>query len=286
MIYISSRCINTETIRESVKTLAKAGFKNIELSGGTNYSPNYKRDLLRLQDKYELNYQVHNYFPPPTKPFVLNLASLDDDVREQSIQLCKKAIRLSKILSGKRYGVHAGFLIDIKLQEIGKKIDHRQKSKKNNALKKFANSWKQIGDEADGELSLYIENNVFSSTNAKTYFGSNPFLLTNYEGYKELKEYLDFNLLLDVAHLKVSANTLSLDFEDELGKLFKQTDYIHLSDNDGLHDQNRGLNYSNNQLEILSKLSFKDKTCTLETYTNMKDIRTNYSIVKNTLMTN
>ena len=35
------------------------------------------------------------------------------------------------------------------------------------------------------------------------------------------KEYLDFNLLLDLAHLKVSANTLGLELEIELENMIK-----------------------------------------------------------------
>ena len=43
-------------------------------------------------------------------------------------------------------------------------------------------------------LSLYIENNVFSCTNAKTYEGHNPFMMSNFNDYKYLKEKIDFNL--------------------------------------------------------------------------------------------
>jgi len=49
-----------------------------------------------------LNYLIHNYFPPPSKPFVLNLASLDDKLYKQSIDLCINAIKLSKNLGGNR----------------------------------------------------------------------------------------------------------------------------------------------------------------------------------------
>ena len=40
-------------------------------------------------------------------------------------------------------------------------------------------------------------------------------MMTNYNDYKSLKEKIDFNLLLDVAHLKVSAKTLGLNWRDE-----------------------------------------------------------------------
>ena len=43
-------------------------------------------------------------------------------------------------------------------------------------------------DEANNNVSLYVENNVLSSTNAKTFSGETPLLLTDYKSYLELKE--------------------------------------------------------------------------------------------------
>ena len=54
MIYVSTACIKLEKISESVKFLAEQGFKNIELSGGTEYYPEFERDLVKLKEKYLL----------------------------------------------------------------------------------------------------------------------------------------------------------------------------------------------------------------------------------------
>ena len=51
MIYISTSCIKADTIKESVISIAKEGFKNIELSGGTKYYPSYETDLMELKNK-------------------------------------------------------------------------------------------------------------------------------------------------------------------------------------------------------------------------------------------
>jgi sugar phosphate isomerase/epimerase len=276
MIYISSSCVKSRNIKEAVSTLAKSGFKNIELSGGTKYYKDYEKDLLSLQDKYSLNYQLHNYFPPSQKPFVLNLASLNDKIYHQSIELCKNAISLSKRLNGCRYGIHAGFLIDIKPSEAGKKIAHKNLSNKKKALTRFSEGWEIIKNEAADEVTLYIENNVFSSTNCKTYSGNNPFFLTSYSSYLELKEYIDFDFLLDVAHLKVSAKSLDLNFNDELKKLFPLTNYIHLSDNDGLHDQNKAFDKNSEMLNTLKNYDLSHRIFTLETYSDLEEIRDNY----------
>ena len=58
----------------------------------------------------------------------------------------------------------------------------------------------------------------------------------------------NINLLVDVAHLKVSANSLGLDYFGELEKLFQLADYVHLSDNDGYSDQNNGFNKNSSNL--------------------------------------
>ncbi len=286
MIFVSTACVKAETISESVITLAKVGFKNIELSGGTKYYANYENDLLRLQDKYALNYQVHNYFPPSEKPFVLNLASMDDEICGQSIQLCKRAIRLSKRLGGKRYGVHAGFLIDIKPQEAGKRIGYKQLSDRKESLKRFSEGWKLISDEADGEITLYIENNVFSKTNSNTYKGRNPFLFSDFAGYLELKEFVSFRPLLDLAHLKVSSNSLGLNFISEVNKILPLTNYIHISDNDDFHDQNNEIKYDSNVLTCLKNFNFNDKTIVIEVYATLQQVQSSYEIVKNKLGVN
>ena len=65
MIYISSSCVKNTKIKDSVEELATNGFKNIELSGGTEYYDNFENDLLKLKDKH------------PTKPIVPVCLSLN-----------------------------------------------------------------------------------------------------------------------------------------------------------------------------------------------------------------
>lgn len=280
MIYVSSICMKAYTIKESVMTLADAGFRNIELSGGTKYYPAYETELLELQEEYDLNYLVHNYFPPPPNPFVLNLASLNDQIYDQSIEHCNLAIELSKRLGGTKYGVHAGFLIDIRLNDIGKSIAYESLFDRKTALARFKNAWDILLQAAAGELALYIENNVISSTNAKTYNGNNPFLFTDYDGYLELSSLMQFRPLLDLAHLKVSANSLGMDYNHQVDELTPLTDYIHVSNNDGLHDQHKGLTAGSDILDVIEGYDFKTQTITLEVYDEIEGLKSCYDILE------
>jgi len=279
VIYVSSCSVRSKSIKESIVPLAEAGIKNIELTGGSNFYPGYETDLLKLQDQFELNYLVHNYFPPPQKHFILNLASLNDDTYKQSIEHCKKAIKACIRLESEKYGVHAGFLIDFSAAEVGKKISYRALNNRDEALKRFSDAWKILTDEAGSDVTLYIENNVFSSTNSETYKGENPFFLTDYENYQELNENMKFNLLLDLAHLKVSASSLGLDFSQEASRMLPLTDYVHISGNNGLHDQNFGLN-SDSEIQILLKeTDLTDKTMTLEVYDGIESVLNSINIL-------
>ncbi len=279
MIYISSSCVKHSKIKDSVQELVDNGFRNIELSGGTEYYDGFEDDLLELKNKYDLNYICHNYFPPPKEHFVLNLASLDDNIYNKTMEHLKSAIKLSKKLGAKRFAFHAGFFIDIKVSEIGKKITKESLFDKKKSIQRFCNGFNELKTLAS-DVELYIENNVFSSTNAKTYNNDNFFMLTNTNECDKLKEKIDFNLLLDIAHLKVSSNTLDLNFEDELNKMMSVSDYVHISDNDALHDLNYRLETNSDLVKLLKKQDLKNKNFTLEIYDEMENIKRTYKILE------
>jgi sugar phosphate isomerase/epimerase len=279
MIYISSSCVKHHKIKDSVQDLLDNGFKNIELSGGTEYYDGFEDDLLELKEQYNLNYICHNYFPPPKEHFVLNLASLNDGIYEKTFTHLVKAIELSKKLGAKKFGFHAGFFIDIKVSEIGKKISKDNIFDKDKAIQRFCNNFKELQSLA-GNLKLYVENNVFSSTNYKTYNDDNIFMLTSSNEYDELKNKIDFNLLLDVAHLKVSSKTLRLNFEDEFKKMITISDYVHISDNDALHDLNHKLQRDSSLVDLIKHQNLQNKDFTLEIYDDMDAIKDAYNILQ------
>ena len=283
MIYISTSCVKHSKIKDSVEELASNGFKNIELSGGTEYYENFEIDLVELKSKYNLNYRCHNYFPPPKKHFVLNLASLNDETFRMSLEHLERVVALSNRLGADKFAFHAGFFIDIKLSEIGKKLSRDNLFNEKRAIKRFCSAYEIVKKQAKN-VSLFIENNVFSKTNAETYDGENPFMMTNFNEYKSLKEKIDFNLLLDVAHLKVSAKTLGLDWKSEFENMIEVSSYIHISDNDSLHDLNNQLTRDSSLLSMLSQVNTVNKDFTLEIYDDMKTIKKSHEILSEVIL--
>ena len=281
MIYVSSSCIKANKIKDSVLELAKNGFRNIELSGGTNLYADLESDLLKLQDQYELNYLCHNYFPPPKTPFVLNIASLNDKIYKMSLSHLINSIELSHKLGAKKFGFHAGFLINIPISQIGNSIQNQELFNRKEAIIRFKNGLSELINISNKlGVKLYIENNVLSQTNYKNFNSTDPFLFTTSETLNEIL-LEGVKPLIDFAHLKVSCNVLELDLKKELNQLIDKTDYIHLSDNDGLTDQNKGITSSSEIFNFISPTGFVGKDITLEIYESLDVIKESFSNLKN-----
>ena len=173
MIYISSACVKHDKIKDSVQELVDNGFSNIELSGGTKYYHGFEDDLLELQYKYNLNYICHNYFPPPKKDFVVNLASLDDVVFKKTFDHLERSINLSKKLNAQKFGFHAGFYYNIPLDQIGKSIAKQTLYDKKKSIVRFCLAFNSL-KKNHPSISLFLENNVLSHQNFSN-FGDNFF---------------------------------------------------------------------------------------------------------------
>ncbi len=236
-IYVSTGGYRNLVASDTANLYLENGIKHIELSGGL-YSKSLKTCLKSLKEN--IFFQVHNYFPPPEDPFVFNLASMNIDINKKSLNHAKKAIDWTRDLGGTTYSFHAGFLIDPKPEELGKKIKLRTLSKKEDAIELFISNVNELSCYAKSKsISLLVENNVISHNNIIE-FRENPLLMTTPKECEYVMKNTDqnVNLLIDVAHLKVSANSLNY----EPSSMFKICDpwilAYHLSDNDGLSDTN------------------------------------------------
>ena len=278
MIYVSLAYSGNEDLKESIRMLSDAGFKNIELSGNFDLCDELENDLISLKARYNLNYLCHNYFPGTKQSFVLNMASLNDEIYKRSLSHFKNLIKLSKKLNSPKVGFHAGFFMDITSKEIGSNLSARTLFNREKSLKRFCEGFNELKDMA-GALELYLENNVISHANFKAFGRVNPLMLTSYDDFAELKKVIDFKLLLDIGHLKVSAASLGLDFEDELNKMISVSDYLHCSDNDGLSDQNKPLLVNSDLFQQLKNYPLDSKTITLEIDGGVEYIKNCYNLL-------
>ena len=238
MIYVSTGGFSNLKGSESAQLLASRGIRDIELSGG-KYESNPVGLFKELKES-GINFALHNYFPPPEKSFVLNLASLDSRIEERSIQHVFSVLEYCSIIKLSHYSIHGGFLIDPDPDELGKPINRRRINDRSVALKKFISNVNKVAAKAkELGVTLLLENNVLGRKNRNN-FASNPLLMTcKDECLTIMRETGDnVRLLIDVGHLKVSALSLAFDREIFLQELATHIGGYHLSENDGLEDLN------------------------------------------------
>lgn len=220
------------------RRLAAAGARGVELSGGA-----YDEDMLaRLKESNaDVELRLHNYFPPPEHPFVFNLASLNDEIRRRSLDHATKAIRWSAELGSPVFSFHGGFLYDPGLSELGKPFEGGTLYDRTCGRERFLESVEGLAvyGRAKG-VSLLIENNVLTASN-RDRFDENPLLMVDVDQCEDIISRTPDNvrLLVDVAHLKVSAVTLGFDPVEFLSECRGGIGGYHLSDNDGRIDDNR-----------------------------------------------
>ena len=235
-IFVSSgghRCTPTEAVRK----LRDSGVQDIELSAGLFQEEGFNGLTDQLSDG---RLQVHNYFPPPPEPFVFNLCDPDDVGRERSIRFACAAIEFGKSLNSHVYSFHAGFLGTPAVSDLGRTwgVTNRVGFEEGSEL--FTDSVERVNHFArERDVRLLVENNVFTVGTAASN-GVDVLLMASPAGIRSAMERLpgDIGLLVDVAHLAVSARTLGFDASSCLRDLAPFIGAYHLSDNDGLSDSN------------------------------------------------
>jgi sugar phosphate isomerase/epimerase len=276
-IYISCGTLKQRGKVAGLQELIAAGFTEIELTGGFSYQVDLLTELKNLQKEHQLNFLVHNYFPPPEKNFVFNLAS-DSEIRQTSVSHALEALSWAEILGSSRLSFHAGFLFDIPENQLGKSISRQVLISEDHAKKNFIEGIDSIKKNLPSNFSLYVENNVISAENYLSFNRENPFLFTCFQSWQDLG-LVGVKPLLDIAHLKVSCQTLGLDFEKEFFGLIEITDYVHISDNDGKADLNQALDANGEIYRLLKQTNLTGKTLTLELFEDLNLIKESYNLI-------
>ncbi len=254
-IFVSTTAIGSENLDTIVNKFNKHRIKNIELSYGV-YEKSFEKSFKKLYKKN--NFIFHNYFPKPEKDFVINLASINKKIRTKSLRFIKKNINFSAKYKMKYYSFHAGFLIDPKPRSLGGAIPKVSVQPRKKSIKVFISSINILSRYAKKKkIQLFIENNVISKENLKK-FKKNPLLMTEPKEIENIMCKLPKNvkLLMDVAHLKVSSQTLKFNLIKSFKDLKKYTGAYHLSDNNGIIDNNKDVRKNSWFIDLISFVDF------------------------------
>jgi len=268
-LFISTSSFAIKDICQCVNTLANLGIRNIEFSGGTDYSAYDEDRLLELKEQYELTVLMHNYFPPASKPFVLNIASNHEENRKRSISFCKKSIDLGIKMGIGQYSIHAGYATEYlpPNDESGSFVPVNSITKEEDFLiENMLNSLVDIGEYAR-KKGIYVGlENMFPHGQHK----SKALLSTPERIFDFLiqTKSIQSGLLLDLGHLYIASNYFNFDknrFIDDLLENYEDRVMgLHLSGNDGVNDLHRPLLVDDWQLHALKRFLYLGIPITLE----------------------
>jgi sugar phosphate isomerase/epimerase len=245
-VYASTACLRgTEPLVERVRRYHGEGIDAVEL--GAHVVPDVPFCVEDLPDYG--SFLIHNYFPPPSNPFILNLASADPEVRTRSMDLVKEALQLSKALGSPVYSVHAGFVSDPTLAFAfeGKPGRHDAAD----ALRRFVSALHELLPIAQKNgVRLLVENNVCTKANR------GHLLCQTTEEFLELFTLLPadaLGILLDTGHLNVSGHTFQFSPEKFVAALEHCIGAVHVHANDGSADQHQPVEEGSWVLDVLRR---------------------------------
>lgn len=250
-VYVSTNCFSDRTPAGIRRAVTKLAITHLELSD-VQAEPTAAVSLARDLYRDGVRVLIHNYFPAPVVPFLLNLASTDPKTLRKSREHCTRAIELSAELEAPFFAAHAGYLLELPPAFLGQPEAQREFCRRN----------------AKSGAMLRASENFFESVAALIAAGSRhgvAFLIENHVAGEDLgrnaaktlllglcsDQILEwgasingFGLLLDMGHLRCTARTMCFDpknFCEVVGPLVRA---FHLSDNNGRVDQHRPFNRS------------------------------------------
>jgi sugar phosphate isomerase/epimerase len=237
-VYVSSTSFESRDLAAILGLCEEGKLDGLELSVLDGWD-----ETLLWTKPYPSRFLVHNYFPPPDRPFILNLASRDEATLARSRAHCRSAIDLSRRLGGAVYAAHGGYTTDLSPEMLGRpelqaELRRDELAPRHDAYVTLVESVRELcvyGRERG--VRFLIENHVLPRSAGER--GAEVLLMVDADELEQLVDDVgdpSFGLLVDVGHLRVSAETAGFDPNVFLDRVAPWIGAFHLSDNDGTVD--------------------------------------------------
>jgi len=208
---------------------------------------------------FRARWLVHNYFPAPAEPFVLNLASQAPDTLRRSRELSVRAIRLCAAVGAPFYSVHCGFLAEFDPGSLGRPLAYDELCDYERGYETFlASLGVLLGEARASGVRLLVEPNVVASFNLIEERNQLLMLAEPHEFTRLLRDVPDERLgvLVDLGHLKVTASTLGFTAAEFIEAVAARVGGFHLHDNDGRTDLHQPVEPGSWALDVLRQARF------------------------------
>jgi len=281
-VFVSTTFVADDTpIGDALVLLAEHGIHTVELGSNHAFEPDPLGVVARSAPRQHL---VHNYFPAPADPFVVNLASLNDEIRERSLAHVERSLEFCRQSGALLYTVHPGFLSDPRGASRGTgnydflfregRVDPELYER---AFERMVSALARATDRAAAcgvRLAIETEGSVSKRDHL---------LLQRPEEYERLMRHFSpqaIGVSLNIGHMRLA----SAAFGFETGAFVDLVaDYIvamELSHNDGVADDHRPLRAGAWYWPVIADIRFAGAYKILEfRNTSMADILTSVAMV-------
>ena len=250
--YLSTSCFGVSHLSDAIKQCRKLSGDKIEISAPHYFQP-IKEFTNVINDFREdgCSFLLHNYFPCPRTPFVLNIASSKKIQQQRARRLVERALAVCDQIEAPLYGIHAGYLADANEGSDGMfQFEDEMKSYSealNNAVR-FVNN---ISPQFEKFGVKFLIENLFPTRHR------NISLFCTIEQIREFISQVpkSIGLILDLGHMNISSNILEFDrmlfmemFLEEFGDRLSE---VHISENNGIEDDHLPVRIGSWQLDAI-----------------------------------
>ena len=226
-MFVSTTFLNDNLrLKESLSLLEKMGISAVEIGSNHCYEPDYS-----YVSDYSFEYLVHNYFPVPKESFVVNIASLDENIHQRSIKHIKDSIDFCSKINARLYTFHPGFLTDPKGSNPSNQNYDFQWESVRLKTTSYEAAWERMTD-AISEIAPYACNRKVPKKNHLMM-----------QQPKEYERFLNFfpsdaiGINLNIGHLILAANAFEFSYQTFVDIVADYVVAMELSHNDGVEDQ-------------------------------------------------
>ena len=284
MIFVSTTFAKEKksNLQKIINQLNKLEIEGIEI--GSTHKYETKQILKKIINKnIKKNLFIHNFFPPSKdEKFVLNIASLDENIRKNSLDMIISNIDFCKDIGAQLYTIHPGFLslpvpkADFNKSNYDFDFDTTYVADRSEAFDKMLKSLKKISNYAKKkQMNIAIETE--GSNQKKNYL-----IMQEPKEYKKLFKEIPENLFVNfnLPHTYFASSYFNFSMNNFIKFLNKRIIAIEISDNDGFNDQHKPLSVRSTYLPFLN-LFKKNLPIILEfRNTKLSDIKNSINLVR------
>lgn len=226
MIFVSTSCLKgregrfEKELKFILDSYAWHGIFNIELGAALGWQENFDF-VLDFKKRYNANFTIHNFFPPPKEPFMLNIAAKDEERRKQQVSFAKSSIEWCRKLDSPIYSLHFGFRteVDEDTKTIGGDVLPAEQAYgyAKGSLLEILDYAAQYGVKVAAENMALREDDMLLNCRPEEM----QMLL------RDVKNK-NFGLLVDIGHLGITRTLMQFDIKKFIDKVQNRIFALHL----------------------------------------------------------